>query len=135
MLRPLCLLLSLLILQPGYGQESAPASLYFVGFSDKAGTPYSTEAPLEFLSQRALDRRAKIDAAVTEMDLPVAPAYEQQVLELGADIWLRSKWMNGVVVKATRAQLARITALPFVDTTFYTAPAQYPRSARIPPPY
>ncbi len=134
MYRPLFLLLTVLYFHTATGQEAASPSLYFVGFSDKAGTPYSTERPLEFLSQRALDRRAKVDAGVDEMDLPVSPTYQQQLLDLGADLWLRSKWMNGVVVRATQEQVAAIASLPFVDTTFYAAPAQYPRSARTPAP-
>ncbi len=134
MFRPLFLLIAVLSLQTIHGQEAAKPSLFFVGFTDKAGTPYATDRPLEFLTQRALDRRAKIGASVDEMDLPVSPEHQQRLLDLGADIWLRSKWMNGVVVRATQDQVAAISTLPFVDTTFYAAPAQYPRSARIPAP-
>lgn len=132
MYRPLLCLFFALLLHPGYGQESEPTGLYFVGFTDKADTPFSTDSPLEFLSRRALDRRQKVGAEITEMDLPISPAYEQQLLDLGVDIWLRSKWMNGVVIKASGQELASVTALPYVDTSFYAAPAQYPRAARRP---
>ena len=132
MMRILSALFLLLPCHLVYGQSSESVGLYFVGFHDKEGTPYRIEEPQAFLSERALARRAKIGAQVTETDLPVSPAYEQAVLDAGGDLWLSSRWMNGVVVRGTKATVNTIAALPFVDTVFYAAPFQYDRPARRP---
>lgn len=105
--------------------------MYFVGFADKVGTPYSIDAPEAFLSPRSLARRAKHNSPVTELDLPVSPEYVKGVAKTGGTIWLRSRWMNGVVVRATAKQVKAIGKLAYVDTTYYTAPAQYRRGAGV----
>ncbi|WP_116105679.1 S8 family serine peptidase [Lewinella sp. IMCC34191] len=115
-------------------QSNSQQGLYFVGFSDKAGTPYRVEEPEAFLSERALERRKKVDMEITDLDLPISPDYEKRIAEQGLDIWLRSKWMNGVVVPATKAQMEKIRRLEFVDTTFYAAPLQYERTVSAPRP-
>ena len=115
-------------------QAEGSRGLYFVGFADKAGTPYTVDAPEAFLSQRALERREKVGMEVTELDLPISPAYEEAIVGEGVDIWLRSKWMNGVVVPATEEQMKSIRALDFIDTTYYAAPLQYDRTVSRPRP-
>ncbi|MTB52130.1 S8 family serine peptidase [Lewinella sp. W8] len=106
--------------------------MFFVGFADKADSPFSLDNPQEFLSQRALNRRALHQAAITELDLPLSQPYQQAVLATGAKIWLRSKWMNGVVVQASEEQLAAIKKLDFVTETEFVAPKQYDRPSRVP---
>ena len=128
------LLLTLVSSLSVLAQADGSRGLYFIGFTDKAGTPFSVDAPEAFLSQRALERRAKVGMEVTGMDLPVSPAYEEAVVAEGVDIWLRSRWMNGVVVPATREQMEKISALDFVDTSYYAAPLQYQRTAPRPRP-
>ena len=115
-------------------QAEGSRGLYFVGFADKAGTPYTVDAPEAFLSQRALERREKVGMEVTELDLPISPDYEEAIVAEGVDIWLRSKWMNGVVVPATEEQIKSIRALDFIDTTYYAAPLQYDRTVSRPRP-
>ena len=115
-------------------QTDGSRGLYFVGFADKAGTPFSVDAPEAFLSERALDRRNKVGMPITEEDLPISPDYEAAVVAEGVDIWLRSKWMNGVVVTATEEQLESIRSLDFVDTTYFAAPLQYQRTVSQPRP-
>lgn len=97
--------------------QEAPEK-YWIAFTDKANSPYSIDKPLEFLSQRALDRRMRYGIPVIKNDLPVNPAYVQQVLALG-DIRLlnRSRWMNAVTIQSTdTAALEAINGLPFVKT-------------------
>ena len=117
-------------------QSTTGTGLYFIGFTDKAleeaDYPYSVDRPEEFLSPRALARRAKHEATVTELDLPINPAYETVLRERGLPIWLRSKWMNGVVIAATPEEYAAVRDLPFVDSTFYAAPLQYERTGLLP---
>lgn len=134
MIRPFVLLFIVLLSAPAAAQDTETTGMYFIGFTDKTGTAYRVEQPGEFLSARALERRQKVGTPVTELDLPIAEDYERRVADLGAVIWLRSRWMNGVVVAANDAQLRAITELPFVDTTYYAAPRQYTRETALPRP-
>lgn len=92
-------------------------AMYWVGLRDKTGTPYSLSQPDQYLSPRALDRRTRLGLAVDSTDLPVNPAYVSQVLSTGATFYHASRWMNGLMVYATPAQLAQIHALGCVAET------------------
>ena len=50
-------------------------NLYYIEFTDKNNTPYSLDNPLEYLSQRAIDRRQAQNIAIDSLDLPVNPSY------------------------------------------------------------
>ena len=63
-----CLLLSLL----DFSANAQSPAKYWVQFKDKAHSAYSIAHPEEFLSQRALDRRARLNVTVDETDLPVS---------------------------------------------------------------
>lgn len=92
--------------------------LHWVQFTDKDNTPFSVSQPLEFLSQRAVDRRERQDISITENDLPVNPGYIQAVLDEGAIYLAHSKWFNSVtVLVSTQAELSAIQSLPFVLNT------------------
>lgn len=97
MKRVAIIFLSTFFLLPLFAQSPAK---YWVQFKDKKGTPYSIEQPLQFLSQTALDRRAKYNIEITEQDLPVSPAYIEAVLKLDSNMLLmtRSKWLNGITI-------------------------------------
>ena len=113
-------------------QGRTETGMYFVGFADKAGTLGSIDNPATFLSEKALLRRALHQAPVTEVDLPLSENYVSAVQETGVKLWLKSKWMNGVVVAAAGPQLDELRALPFVDTAYYVAPVQYDRPSTKP---
>lgn len=88
---------------------------YFVEFLDKTGTPYSITDPSAFLTQRAIDRRAAQNIAITEQDLPVNPAYVTSVAALGVTPIDISRWFNGVIIYVPDTSvLASIEQLPFV---------------------
>jgi len=87
---------------------------YFVSFKDKVNTPYSVSSPLQFLSQKSLDRRAKENFATVVEDLPVDPAYVEQVKNIGAATFFTSRWFNGVLIQANAATVSAVSALPFV---------------------
>lgn len=100
----------------------AQKNRYMVFFSDKTGTPHSLSTPSTFLSERALDRRTKGKVEpVNEEDLPVVPSYVTQVRATGAEAFFTTRWMNGVLVEATAAELAAIQLLPFVASTEFVA--------------
>ncbi|MDP2723483.1 MAG: S8 family serine peptidase [Bacteroidales bacterium] len=91
---------------------------YYVQFTDKNNSPYSIDQPDEFLSQRALDRRAKYDISISEEDLPVNPQYLQGVADLGVQILNPTKWMNGVTVFCDNpAIMDLVLDLPYVQST------------------
>ncbi len=91
---------------------------YWVAFKDKNGSPYSVGTPLQFLSQRALNRRALHGYAVNAQDIPVNPSYVSQVRATGAIVISSSRWFNGVTVRVTNpAQVTAINALSFVQST------------------
>ena len=100
----------------------AQTNRYMVFFKDKAGTPYSIGEPAAFLSTRAIDRRMSQDIAVTEQDLPVAPAYIAGVSGTGAKTFFTSRWANGVLVECESSVVPGITQLSFVDHVEMVAP-------------
>jgi serine protease AprX len=87
---------------------------YLVLLRDKAGTPYSTDRPNQFLSQRSILRRQKQNIPVTDRDLPVNPAYVAQLQQAGAKVRFTSRWLNAVLVEATDATIASVQKLPAV---------------------
>ena len=90
---------------------------YWVQFADKQGTPYTVNNPSVYLSQRALDRRARLGIAIDSLDLPVNPTYVQAVAATGGTVWSVSKWLNGVVlyiVDSTGVE-DMLRAMSFVD--------------------
>ena len=92
---------------------------YRIYISDKNNSPYSIENPLEYLSQRAIDKRVRYNIPITEQDLPVNPQYKQQILALDADMQLLSvsKWMNTVTIYCPDSIVVpQILNLPFVDS-------------------
>jgi subtilisin family serine protease len=101
---------SLLIGSVAYAQTSK----YFIEFTDKNKSPYSLAKPLEFLSQRSVDRRVKQNISLTSRDLPVNPAYLGQIIGTGAKVWYASRWMNGALIEATTDQLQAVKNLSFV---------------------
>ena len=122
------LLLTSLCLQ-GLGQTTAPK--YWIAFTDKLHTPYSVDAPQEFLSPRALERRSRQGISVGENDLPVDPVYVDSLKKLGITIINISKWMNGVVAQSsdsllidTLNKLAFIAAPPKVIEPEQPVPVQ-----------
>lgn len=96
--------------------QTAPDT-WWVQFTDKANTPYSIEQPLEFLSQRAVERRQAQGIPVDELDLPVDPAYVGAVLALGeVELVNRSRWFNAITIRTSDpAVLEAIDGLPFVS--------------------
>ncbi|NJC26497.1 S8 family serine peptidase [Neolewinella antarctica] len=113
-------------------QDRTETGMYFVGFSDKTGSAGILDNPGAYLSEKALLRRARHGVTVTETDLPLPGSYVNGVKATGVKLWLRSKWMNGVVVAAAGPQLDQLRSLAYVDTVYYVAPVQYDRLAEEP---
>ena len=87
----------------------------WVFFTDKGEA--GAAVPANCLSPRALQRRARVlpaDKLVDESDLPVRAEYLARVTPLVTGIRQTSRWLNGVSVDATPAEIASLQALPFV---------------------
>jgi hypothetical protein len=97
---------------------------YAIHFKDKADSPYSISNPLEYLSQRAMDRRIKFDIAVTEDDFPVNPSYIESITATGAYVSASSRWSNSVLVYADNNMFDLINKLDFVEKIVYVKPAE-----------
>lgn len=110
-LLPLCLWAAITV-----EAQTAPAT-YWIHFTDKSGTPFSLNAPEQFLSQRAIERRAHQGIAMDELDLPVDPAYISALLAAGQfELHSVSKWFNAVTIISTDTlALDTIGNLPFVS--------------------
>ena len=109
-------LLLLALVACSFVQAQISTNIYWVQFTDKNGSPYSIDAPEVYLSQRALDRRARLGIAIDEYDLPVNPQYLQAVADCGAQLLNPSKWLNGVSVYTTSTSVIdAINALEFVE--------------------
>ena len=92
---------------------------------DKKGTLYSLQHPETFLSQRALERRARQHLPLDSTDLPVSQVYVDGIAERGGRIVAKSKWNNSVLVFGDSLPLLKsLGKLPFVRMAelVYTEP-------------
>lgn len=116
--RALVVLLLLFLLGLAVPRAAAQTSpdTYWVEFTDKEGTPYSLQAPEEFLSARAIQRRMVQGIALDVSDLPVDPEYVEAVESIeGVNVLNRSKWLNAVTIQVQDpVALSVVNALPFV---------------------
>ena len=109
-----------LLLPAGWLSLSAQLapSKYWIQFTDKHHSSYSTGHPEEFLSQRALERRARQGLEVLEEDLPVSGFYLDSLEKLGLIILNRSRWFNSISVYSTDQELIdTLHRISFVAST------------------
>lgn len=97
-------------------QTHAQLNKYLIRFSNKNNTPFSLTNPIQFLSQRAVDRRIKYNIPIDSSDLPINPAYLSAIQASGNVLILnRSKWLNQIAIETTdNNALNLISSLPFV---------------------
>ncbi len=102
--------------------EETPRLPVWVFFTDKgAHSEQDRQAALNEarsrLSPRAIlrrDLRRSRPGVVDDQDAALCEQYVQAVLDTGASLRARSRWLNAASVEAGAAQVARIAALPFV---------------------
>lgn len=105
----LCFLATSILIQ-------AQTSLVFVYFTGKPNKAAFYVNPLTELSQKSLDRRTNLGIALNDQDAPIEPSYIQNIVNLGFTVTDYSKWLNGVAVKATPAQIATLQTQPYVQS-------------------
>jgi subtilisin family serine protease len=99
--------------------------LFRVQLKDKGNSNYSFARPHEFLSERALKRRARQNIAIDSTDIPVCSDYIKKVSHAGVEVISKSKWNNTLLVKCRKAsQMDVVKKLPFVSLCrkVFTAP-------------
>ena len=124
----------LLIVQLFASDMMATENGYFVTFTDKTATPYSVDTPEEFLSARAIERRAKQNILITERDLPVNPVYVDSLKSLGITVKHTTKWMNGCIVfSADAALMDTLSNYGFINSVELTYKSIANRCAKLEP--
>lgn len=93
-----------------------------VFFKDKQGVPFTTSQPIDFLSEKAIDRRLKHGIDISENDLPVNTSYVQGVRNAGADVFFTTRWLNGVLIQCDPSVVPAVAALSHVDRVEFVAP-------------
>jgi len=101
---------------------AAQVNRYMVFFKDKSGSSYTVANPLAFLSAKALNRRSKQSISVSPDDLPVNENYVQGIRDVGADVFFRTRWMNGVLIQCDASLINTISSLSFVQAVQFVAP-------------
>ncbi len=83
---------------------------------DKGKSSYSIKKPEQFLSQKAIDRRANYGIAIDESDLPISDKYVEKIEKVGGIVVAKSKWQKTIAVHcADSANVEALKKLSFVD--------------------
>lgn len=82
---------------------------FAVTFKDKANSPFSISTPDAFLSQRAIERRERMNISITEHDFPVNTSYVNSITNSSSDVRLfyTSKWHNAAIVGTSDSLLVK----------------------------
>jgi serine protease AprX len=110
-------LLLLLVLIIFFKEHSyAQSSRYIIRLKDKGTNTYSISNPSQYLTTRAIQRRARYSIAIDSLDLPVTARYIDSIRLAGAVTILNSsKWLNQVAIQTNdAAALSKINSFPFV---------------------
>ena len=94
-----------------YSQEDA-----WVYFNDKPNAAIQLNTPLNFLTQRALDRRTNQGIVLNENDVPIHQPYMDGITNArGITVKAKSKWMNCLHVQGSLNAITALTLLPYVN--------------------
>ncbi len=120
-----CLIIALTVFS---FESNAQFSKYIVRFKDKGTNPFSLSNPIQYLTQRSIDRRTRYGIAIDSTDLPITPRYLDSIRNAGAVTILNtSKWLNQVCIQTTdAAALTKISSFPFVLSSGPVAPFNNP---------
>lgn len=95
--------------------QAQQKELVFVFFKDKPNKATFFANPLSELTQKSLDRRTQKSIALNDQDAPIEASYIQNVKNLGFTVTDYSKWLNGVAVNATAAQIQTLKSQSYVS--------------------
>ena len=104
-------LLILFVSFSAFCQEDA-----WVYFNNKPNAISQLNTPLDFLTQRALDRRTNQGIALNVNDAPLHQPYVDQITNAtGITVKAKSKWLNCLHIRGSVADINALTLLPFVN--------------------
>ena len=106
-------------------------NFYWASFSDKDGSPYSVDEPEAYLSQRAIERRERLNIPVSQQDFPPNPDYLKGLEAAGGHVHHRSRWLNAATFFASDSAASAVAALPYVDTVWIAGPYRKPLQASL----
>lgn len=104
---------------------------YLILFKDKANSPFSISKPDQFLSSRSIERRKKMNIVINEQDLPINPAYLEQLKANGATVLFPLKWINGALIQLKPKDLSKTLKLSNVKGLYWNFPADSSSSFKI----
>jgi subtilisin family serine protease len=111
------MIFSSLTLYSQYPFERTAPSKYRIVFKDKLNSAYAPEAPGEFLSPKALERRQRQNIPIVAGDLPVTRAYLDSIATAGASILHVSKWFNSATIEVEYdSVLENIARFSFIES-------------------
>lgn len=92
---------------------------YFIAFKNKNNNGYSISNPSAFLSNKAIQRRINQSIPIDYTDLPVTPAYVNQIASVpNVTVLHRIKWLNGVIIQTTSSvALSIVQSFTFVQSS------------------
>jgi len=94
--------------------------MFRIKLKNKGESGYSISNPEAFLSQRAIQRRAKQNIPVDPTDLPISEQYIHSIKNTGFEITAKSKWMNTVSVYCKDSLfIDQIKSLDFVEDILF----------------
>jgi serine protease AprX len=111
----LFIILSWLFFFIGVSAQKLAPDKYFIPFTDKNLSSFSTSNPEDFLSARAIERRIKYEIEVDFDDLPVNSEYIDSLTKIGFNVLGSSKWLNGAIVQTNdNSLLQRLKEISFI---------------------
>jgi len=88
-----------------------------IEFTDKNHNSFSVEQPQYFLSERALQRRARQGIRVTQADLPVSAVYIDSLRRMGIEVLNSSRWLNSATIRCSPEALEKLLNIDFIKRT------------------
>ncbi len=91
----------------------------WVYLKDKQNVASSIATPINILTQKAIDRKAKHNVVIDSRDVPVNESYITQLKNAtGITVMAKSKWFNAVHVRGSEADINNLLTTPsitFID--------------------
>ncbi len=131
--KSILLIFILSCLSLAYSQENE--YYYFVYLKDKGHSEFQVNNPIQFLSQKAIDRRIKLNIPIIEQDLPLNSQYIRALHSIeNCEILNQSKWLNAVEVRFKDSLgIKKISTLPFVNYVQFLGAIKHRASPEVQP--
>ena len=109
----------------GFSGMAFGQDYYAIHFKFKPQDNYSLDEPSGFLSNKALERKARFSLEPDSLDMPVSQRYISDIQPFILDNLYNTNWLNAAIVLADPAQIPLISGLPFVEKVVYVKPGSH----------